>query len=55
MRGVLERVRNGEFAKEWLSEGASGYPNLTKYREADKAHPVEQVGEQLRKMMPFIK
>lgn len=55
MRGVLTRVQNGEFAKEWLAEHASGSKRFKQLREAEAAHPVEKVGKELRKMMPWIK
>ena len=54
MREALERIQNGEFAKEWLEEYASGGAKFQKLREADASHPVEQVGDKLRKMMPWI-
>ena len=55
MKGVLDRIRNGEFAKEWLDEYQSGGANFKRLREADANHPVEKVGAELRKMMTWIK
>ena len=55
MRKALERVQNGEFAKEWLEEYASGGKQFQALRDADAAHPIEEVGSKLRKMMPWIK
>ena len=55
MRGVLKRIQNGEFAKEWLAEHAAGSKRFKELRAADAAHPVEKVGKALRKMMPWIK
>lgn len=55
MRGVLKRVQNGEFAKEWLDEHASGSKRFKQLREAEANHPIEKVGKELRKMMPWIK
>ena len=55
MRKALERVQNGEFAKEWLDEYASGGKRFQALRDADAAHPIEKVGSELRKMMPWIK
>lgn len=55
MRAALKRIQSGEFATEWLDEYRSGGKNFQKLREADAAHPVEKVGAELRKMMPWIK
>lgn len=55
MKAVLERIQNGEFAKEWLDEFASGGANFERLREADANHGVEKVGEELRGMMSWIK
>ena len=55
MRAALKRIQSGEFAKEWLGEYQSGGKTFQKLREADAAHPVEKVGAELRKMMPWIK
>lgn len=55
MRAALKRIQNGEFAKEWMEESASGGANFKKLREANAGHPVEKVGKELRKMMTWIK
>ena len=55
MRTALTRIQNGEFAKEWIEEYDSGGKNFAKLREADANHPVEKVGDELRKMMNWIK
>jgi ketol-acid reductoisomerase len=55
MRAVLRRIQNGEFAKEWLDEHQSGGANFKRLREREAAHPIEKVGAELRKMMPWIK
>ncbi len=54
MRAALKRIQNGEFAKEWIDEYASGGANFQKLRRADAEHPVEKVGDELRKMMSWI-
>jgi ketol-acid reductoisomerase len=54
MREALANIQSGNYAKRFLSEGASGYPLMTKAREANAAHGIEQVGEKLRDMMPWI-
>ncbi|NUM52145.1 MAG: ketol-acid reductoisomerase [Candidatus Hydrogenedentes bacterium] len=55
MRTALKRIQSGDFAKEWLGEYQSGGKNFQRLRDADAAHPVEKVGAELRKMMPWIK
>jgi ketol-acid reductoisomerase len=54
MRKILDEIRSGEFAKEWIAENENGRPNFTKMREKTGAHPIEKVGAQLRAMMPWI-
>ncbi len=54
MRNALKRIQNGEYAKMFISEGASNYPSMTAYRRKNAAHPIEQVGAKLRGMMPWI-
>ena len=54
MRNALKRIQNGEYAKMFISEGALNYPSMTAYRRNNAAHPIEQVGAQLRGMMPWI-
>ena len=54
MRNALKRIQNGEYAKMFISEGATNYPSMTAYRRNNAAHPIEQVGEKLRGMMPWI-
>lgn len=55
MKEALKRIQDGDFAKEWIDEYASGGKNFDKMREHDRTHPVEEVGERLRKMMPWLK
>jgi len=54
MREALENIQNGSYAKRFLKEGNSGYPEMTVARDANAAHGIEQVGEKLRAMMPWI-
>lgn len=54
MRNALKRIQNGEYAKMFISEGATNYPSMTAYRRNNAAHPIEKVGAQLREMMPWI-
>jgi ketol-acid reductoisomerase len=54
MREALANIQSGAYAKRFLNEGATGYPEMTAAREANAAHGIEQVGEELRAMMPWI-
>jgi ketol-acid reductoisomerase len=54
MRNALKRIQDGEYAKMFISEGATNYPSMTARRRNDAAHPIEQVGAGLREMMPWI-
>jgi ketol-acid reductoisomerase len=54
MRAILDEIRTGKFADEWIAESESGRARFQSLREAGKAHPIEQVGAELRGMMPWI-
>jgi ketol-acid reductoisomerase len=53
MRRILEEVQNGSFAREWLDENRAGRPTFERLRQQDREHLIEQVGKQLRAMMPW--
>jgi ketol-acid reductoisomerase len=55
MRQALENIRNGNYAKRFILEGRSNYPEMTARRRLNAEHPIEVVGEKLRGMMPWIK
>jgi ketol-acid reductoisomerase len=54
MKNILEEIRSGTFAEEWIAENDSGRKNFQRLRDADRDHPVETVGRELRAMMPWI-
>ena len=54
MRNALKRIQNGEYAKMFITEGATNYPSMTANRRNNAAHGIEVVGEKLRSMMPWI-
>jgi ketol-acid reductoisomerase len=54
MKKILTEIQDGTFAKEWIAENRAGRPNFNQLRQAGKEHPIENVGKQLRAMMPFI-
>jgi ketol-acid reductoisomerase len=55
MRRILKEIQSGQFAKEFILENQVGRPTFDKYREAEKAHPIEEVGKRLRDMMSWIR
>lgn len=54
MRQALKDIQTGEYAKQFIVEGATNYPSMTAHRRNNAAHQIEQVGEKLRSMMPWI-
>src|SRR5690349_19530753 len=54
MRQILADIQSGEFAREWIAENRAGAENFQRLREEAAGHQVEQVGSDLRKMMPWI-
>ncbi|HEX9969582.1 MAG TPA: ketol-acid reductoisomerase [Acidimicrobiales bacterium] len=54
MRRILDEIRSGKFAEEWIAENRAGRPNYTALQAKGKDHPIEKVGAELRAMMPFI-
>ncbi len=55
MKTALERIQSGEYAKQFILENRAGAPTLLSRRRMLAEHPIEQVGEKLRAMMPWIK
>jgi len=53
MRKVLSEIQDGSFAKQWLSENASGRPVFSARRKAEKELQIEQVGAELREKMSW--
>lgn len=54
MKECLADIQSGEYAKQFILEGASNYASMTAARRNNAAHPIEQTGEKLRAMMPWI-
>jgi ketol-acid reductoisomerase len=55
MKKILGEVQSGEFAKAWICENKTGRKNFLAMREAAQTQPIEKVGEELRRMMTFLK
>ncbi|PIC86302.1 ketol-acid reductoisomerase [Sporosarcina sp. P20a] len=54
MKDILTDIQSGKFAKEWIEENENGRPNFNAIEEAEAKHQIEEVGQKLRSMMPFI-
>ena len=54
MKKILADIQSGSFAREWIAENKSGCKNFNALREAEKKHPVEEVGARLRAMMSWL-
>jgi ketol-acid reductoisomerase len=54
MQKLLDEIKDGTFATNWIKENQTGRPQFNKTRSAEQDHQIEQVGAQLRGMMPFL-
>jgi ketol-acid reductoisomerase len=54
MREILNDIQTGVFANEWILEGQAGLPVKKSLEKIESEQLIEQVGEQLRAMMPWL-
>jgi ketol-acid reductoisomerase len=54
MQEALDNIQNGNYAKQFILEGRTNYPEMTARRRLNAEHPIEVVGAKLRSMMPWI-
>ena len=54
MKGILDEIQTGQFAKEWMQENQVGRPVYTARKRQDQEHLIEEVGGQLRGMMSWL-
>jgi ketol-acid reductoisomerase len=54
MRRILDEIRGGAFAKEWIGEAEAGFPNFLRMRQEARSSRLEGVGRGLRRMMPWL-
>jgi len=54
MKRILAAVQDGSFAKEWILENQSGRPVFNALLRQERDHLIEQVGAELRAMMPWL-
>jgi ketol-acid reductoisomerase len=55
MRAVLREIQSGLFARDFLLEARTNYPQFKAMRRMEAEHPIETVGSRLRSMMPWLK
>jgi ketol-acid reductoisomerase len=54
MKKILAEIQSGKFAQEFMGGNKEGLQRLKEYRDTEAKHPIEQVGNKLRSMMPWI-
>lgn len=55
MKKILGEIQSGEFADEWMSECDNGKVNFKQMEAEGEKHSIEEVGKNLRQMMPWMK
>ena len=55
MKEILQEIQQGDFAREFIMENQTGAPKMKAMRRISRQHQIEQVGEKLRSMMPWIR
>jgi ketol-acid reductoisomerase len=55
MEEILAEIQDGTFAKEWILEGQTNWPTFRALKRMEEEHMIEEVGEKLRSMMPWLK
>jgi ketol-acid reductoisomerase len=54
MKAVLDDIRDGTFARNWIAENEAGMPEFKRMMKADLEHPIEKVGAELRGRMDWL-
>ncbi|MFH1776714.1 MAG: ketol-acid reductoisomerase [Candidatus Omnitrophota bacterium] len=54
MKKILNEIKNGSFAKEWIKENETGRKNFDQLLNKADNHPIEKIGKRLREMMPWM-
>ena len=54
MKKILSEIQSGQFTKEWMGEHRAGQTKFKALRKKHSEHSIEQVGEKLRTLMPWI-
>lgn len=54
MEDILAEIQTGSFAKEWILENRVGRPVYNSLKRMEEEEYIEEVGEELRRMMPWL-
>ena len=54
MKQMLREIQDGTYANAWIAENERGRPWFEEQRKKEQQHPIEEVGAELRQMMPFL-
>jgi ketol-acid reductoisomerase len=54
MQRILDEIQSGQVAKEWITEAENGFPNFRRLRAEARTSRIEDVGRELRRMMPWL-
>ena len=54
MKQMLAEIQDGTYAEKWIQENEQGRPWFDEQRQKEQDQPIEQVGAELREMMPFL-
>ena len=54
MKQMLSEIQDGTYAEAWIAENEQGRPWFEEQRRKEQEHPIEEVGAELRQMMPFL-
>jgi len=54
MGRMLDEIRSGAYARQWIAENEAGRPTFEARRREERAHQIEEVGQRLRALMPFL-
>jgi ketol-acid reductoisomerase len=55
MKRILDDIQSGKFVRDWMLENRVNQTSFKAMRARTASHPIEEVGEKLRAMMPWIK
>ncbi|MGE0669251.1 MAG: ketol-acid reductoisomerase [Sphingomonadales bacterium] len=54
MKRILKDIQDGKFVRDFVLENKAGYPSFKAMRANQARHQIEETGEKLRAMMPWI-
>ncbi len=54
MAAILSEIQDGTYARQWIAENQNGRPWFNEVRASEQSQLIEQVGAELRDMMPFL-